>query len=65
MNKEDGGIPREIEEKVDKKVVSVVGEGGYLGYCHEFWRVKKQILLEEYGIDWKTPAERYPGVMFD
>ena len=65
MNKEDGGIPREIEEKVDRQVVSMIGKGEYLGYCHEFWRVKKQILLEEYGIDWKTPAERYPGVIFD
>ncbi len=65
MGKEDGGIPKEIEEKVDKKVVSMIGKGEYLGYCREFWRVKKQILLEEYGIDWKTPAERYPGMMFD
>ena len=63
--KDSGIIPEDIEEKVDKQVKALIGEGDYLDYCHKYWRVKKQILLDEYGIDWKTPAERYPGVIFD
>ena len=39
--------------------------GGYLGYCHYYWSVKKRILKERYGIDWKSTADRFPGVMFD
>ena len=28
-----------------------------LGFCHVFWRTKKRILRERYGMDWRTPAE--------
>ena len=58
-------LPKEIEEEVNARVVALIGEDGPLGYCHEFWSVKKRILKEEYGIDWKTPAELYPHVIFD
>ena len=36
-----------------------------LGFCHLFWHTKKRILKEKYGVDWKTPAEENPGVMYD
>ena len=36
-----------------------------LGYCHLFWATQKQILIEKYGIDWHTPAEMNPDVLFD
>ncbi|MBU2579989.1 hypothetical protein KKF19_03500 [Patescibacteria group bacterium] len=36
-----------------------------LGYCHLFWDEQKRILKDKYGIDWKTPAERNPGVCYD
>ena len=65
VGKENEEIPREIEEKVDEQVKALIGEGDYLGYCHEFWSVKERILRDEYGIEWKTPAERYPGMIFD
>ena len=35
------------------------------GFCHNFWRTKKALLKEKYGIDWKSPAEWNPGVIFD
>ena len=37
---------------------------GY-GDCHYEWGIKKQILKVDYGIDWKTPDERFPGIRFD
>ena len=55
----------EIEAEVDAKVEARIGKGGYMGYCHQFWSCKKQILKEEYGIDWLSPAERNPGCRFD
>ena len=58
-------LPEDIEKEVDEKVKAIVGEDGGLGFCHIVWAEKKRILLEEYGIDWKTPAERYPTIIFD
>ena len=31
----------------------------------EYWAVKKEMLREKYGIDWRSPAERYPHIIFD
>ena len=56
---------KKVVKQVEQKVIQEIGEGGYLGYCHEFWKTKQSILKEEYDIDWKTPAELNPGVMFD
>lgn len=36
-----------------------------MGVCHLYWRTKKRILKEQFGIDWQTPAEMNPGVLFD
>ena len=35
------------------------------GICHLIWRDAKTQLLNEFGIDWKTPAEMNPGSNFD
>lgn len=37
----------------------------YLGSCHLYWETKQRILKEEYGIEWKTPAEMNPNVAYD
>ena len=36
-----------------------------IGFCHIFWSTKKSILKEKYGVDWMTPAEEDPNVMYD
>lgn len=38
---------------------------GHLGFCHVFWWEKKRILKEKYGIDWKSPDEMNPDVIYD
>ena len=38
---------------------------GQIGYCHECWETKKRILKEKYGIEWKTPSEMNPDILFD
>ena len=64
-NLEEGDLPEWLEKEVDRKANEELGEDDYLGRCHLFWAVKKRILHDEYGIDWKTPAERYPTIIFD
>lgn len=34
-------------------------------FAERFWAEKKRILKAEYGIDWKSPAEMNPEVVFD
>ena len=36
-----------------------------MGSCHRRWRRKKEILKEEFGIDWFTPSEMNPRARFD
>jgi hypothetical protein len=50
---------REAREKSDR------GPQMPLGQCHVFWAIKKRILKEKYGIDWKTPKEMNPKTAFD
>lgn len=36
-----------------------------MGGCHAVWARQQAILREEYGIEWRTPAEMNPGTIFD
>lgn len=36
-----------------------------LGFCHIYWSYKKDFLKEDYGIDWLSPSECNPHVLFD
>ncbi|MBE7073598.1 MAG: hypothetical protein E7379_00670 [Clostridiales bacterium] len=38
---------------------------GRMGNCHAVWIRKKQLLKEMYGIDWLTPEEEHPEIIFD
>jgi len=54
-----------IEEELDQKIRSHIGEGAYLGYCHIYWLEKKLILKYDYGMEWKSPPELNPRMFFD
>lgn len=47
-----------------EKIVADMGISG-LGTCHAVWGEQKRILKEKHNIDWQTPAEMNPLVMFD
>ncbi len=36
-----------------------------MGFCFAYWAEKKTVLKEIYGIDWKSPSEMNPRVLFD
>ena len=35
-----------------------------MGTCHAYWACKKE-LLKQRGIDWKSPSEMNPDIIFD
>ncbi len=37
----------------------------HMGFCFRYWDEEKRVLREIYGIDWNTPSQMNPGVMFD
>jgi hypothetical protein len=40
------------------------GTLGRLGSCHQFWRLKQEILKAS-GVEWKPPSELNPGTIYD
>ena len=52
------------EAEAELKRAGMVGPGE-LGYCHALWAMQQRILRERYGVEWRTPAEMNPDIMFD
>ena len=52
-------------EKEAEAELAAAGIASTLGYCHMLWPRQKRILKEKYGINWKTPAEMNPDILFD
>ena len=69
MNKEELEKNDFIEEQVDVVVNKYMNDKKIFedipGYNTFFWNLKKKILKEKYNIDWKTPEELEPDVIFD
>jgi len=38
---------------------------GQMGFCYVGWAATKRILREKHGIEWKTPSEMNPNILFD
>lgn len=38
---------------------------GRVGFCHVVWATQKKILKEKYNVEWKTPQEMNPDILFD
>lgn len=54
-----------VELKMERLIREEIGEGGYKGFCHKYWLTMKHILKEQFGIEWKSPADLNPNVHFD
>jgi len=57
-----------ILEDVDLKIKQhpdAIEYGDRMGFCHVYWDLKKEILKNEYDINWKSPAELNPNICFD
>jgi hypothetical protein len=67
---EDDPKIRPILEAVDLEIKRIIATDPpevrhQLGYCHGVWGLKKSILRDRYGINWRTPAEMNPKIAFD
>lgn len=51
-----------VDKYLDEKFKYVKKD---LGFCHYYWGEKKDRLWKKYGMDWKTPAEMNPDILFD
>ena len=51
----------EADRIVDRKLA---GHPRGMGFCFAYWHERK-IALGKFGVDWRSPAEMNPGVMFD
>ncbi len=58
---------KRVEVEVDREVQKEVDDSGItgLGTCHLYWKIKKRILRERYGIDWRSPSEMNPWTIYD
>ena len=59
---------KKIKDELEKKINMKIEIDGYkkgIGYCHIYWEYKKEILKKDYGIEWKSPAELNPNIIFD
>jgi hypothetical protein len=52
-------------KEADQRIDEELGPPLKMGSCHRRWRRKKEILKEEFGIDWYSTAEMNPGSRFD
>lgn len=54
-------LERKIESYMRLNSISMTS----LGACHKYWGIKKEILIRDYNMDWKSPEELNEDVMFD
>ena len=57
-------ISNEVDEETNK-ILSEQSIPKTRGYINKFWALKKQILKNKHNLNWKTPAEMNPGILFD
>lgn len=60
-------IEEELETKIEQKLIerNLIQYRNQLGFCHKYWGIKAEILKNEYGIIWFTPAECNPFDRYD
>lgn len=56
---------RVIDEVLHRVDLQLADHPRGLGFCFAFWQAKKRVLRDDYGIEWHSPSELNPGVLFD
>ena len=59
-----GKIIRQAGKEADQQLKDEKFPDG-MGYCHVLWGRQQQILKEKYNIDWKTPSQMNPYILYD
>jgi len=53
-----------IDAEVNENLKHHPMRGGF-GFVHIYWQEKKRVLHDKYGIEWRSPAEMNPHILFD
>lgn len=62
---EDTEDYKRVIQDIEKELDTLMADRpGGLGSCHTYWHLKKKLLARA-GIDWKSPSECNPHVLFD
>lgn len=61
---EDTEAYKKVIEDIEKEIDVLMKDTTGMGSCHIYWHFKKE-LLAKHGIDWKSPKECNPNIMFD
>jgi len=65
---EDDPRYAEVFKTIDDEVKELLADHpqrGSEGFVNIYWRTKKNLLKQKYGIDWRSPGELNPHVIFD
>lgn len=63
---EETAVYKEVEPIIEELIKERLGElYDHMGACHAIWYHRKKLLMEKYGIEWFTPVELNPEVIFD
>ena len=52
----------EVERRLDERFANAPR---HMGFCFRYWEAKRELLKDEYGIEWRSPSQMNPRVMFD
>ncbi len=56
---------QEAMKKIDPILRREFPKGRWMmGTCYPYW-ARKKALLQEHGVEWKSPAEMNPRILFD
>lgn len=61
----DPAIRRKVREAREEAEHQAKAQGLTMGRCHFIWAKQAQILRDEHGINWYSPAEMNPSTCFD
>jgi hypothetical protein len=62
---EDTEVYKKVIEKIEKELDERMKDKPQgMGSCHIYWELKKELLADA-GIEWKSPKECNPYIMFD
>ena len=56
---------RTVMAMVDELAETETEDYAEMGGCHVFWAAKQRILKSQFGLDWQSPADLNPDVIFD
>lgn len=52
----------EVQRRLDDRFANAPR---HMGFCFKYWEAKRSLLRDEYGIEWRSPSQMNPRVMFD